>query len=874
MQGEREKNRQVLIERYGLSRRAAGRVLALLQKKVDFTPTILEMATPDTAAEKVLLTRELMKDADGVNEDSVRKIAEDAGFEESDLLRVVHDDEEGWDTIALEDDVLADQVEQEGAATEEESVAKDLVKSEPKGMSKAETEELLGGDAMAQIKLDALTSQDVSKRSEALRKLVFAPMDGARKAGIFVNVLIDPEAEPRVRREAVRSLEQIGFRSDLAEAVRGLFESEEDEAVYYIRRLETLLKDAEVAEQSVAIAVALEVFNQAKDKTRLQELLRLLSSLAPILTDNRDKTEQFLRGALKHLSSDFQNLRSRVEYAILQCRSEQPELLTELLWQELRRNENANIRAFLTTILIGLTVDEDLVQELADRAVSEILNPDLMESERSRLRYGMVRLGEPVAQVALDKLHEAEPRNHPELIRMLNVVCTEGQVGEDILDEAAQALLDLLKVGSSTSRKMIVDADLPSHPGVDASLRRQFAVELLSHMREFQLADTIRGICDSLEKIGASAVRPLFDYVRRNYPKNDSIDASETLARVIRNEPEEISADLANEIISYCDGLLDKMKLKKGAFTEVLASVAGYTEEGDDEFDRLLKKMRGKLWKARYSFDMLYAMGIMAGSPNASREHQESLFEIFDRILAARAPEEVGVRKETPEGPVYEFGKEIDFDTRVIPAAVKGLDQICTSDQASSDIRHAGVKKMLVLWEGVANMRIVWSPAAVDALVKGMCNAACCEMIDVDVRLRLGRSLMRFLNKLNVVESMGTICSQPDETGRLEPLCIEAGSRLIEEWETSDQQDDERRVAILKSLGKLAANTSLDKENQEVKDLREDALSVIFSGLREGINSAFDPLDRLRNCPDLTEEQREEINQRMGKAFGLQKTKP
>ena len=42
MRGERTSDRDALINRYGLSRRLAARVGALLSKKVDVSPTLLE----------------------------------------------------------------------------------------------------------------------------------------------------------------------------------------------------------------------------------------------------------------------------------------------------------------------------------------------------------------------------------------------------------------------------------------------------------------------------------------------------------------------------------------------------------------------------------------------------------------------------------------------------------------------------------------------------------------------------------------------------------------------------------------------------------------------------------------------------------------
>jgi hypothetical protein len=169
-------------------------------------------------------------------------------------------------------------------------------------------------------------------------------------------------------------------------------------------------------------------------------------------------------------------------------------------------------------------------------------------------------------------------------------------------------------------------------------------------------------------------------------------------------------------------------------------------------------------------------------------------------------------------------------------------------------------------------MRIVWSPGAVKALVDGMCGAACSARLSAEMRIRLGRALLKYLNKVSVVKSMGTICGQEDMPPKMQMLCLETGQKLIDAWETCDRQDEERRQALLRSVGLIAANTAMNSTDERVQDFRDRAVSVLFSGLRDGMRSAYEPLNWLRNCPDIDEEQRQEINERLGKAFGLQRT--
>ena len=103
-------------------------------------------------------------------------------------------------------------------------------------------------------------------------------------------------------------------------------------------------------------------------------------------------------------------------------------------------------------------------------------------------------------------------------------------------------------------------------------------------------------------------------------------------------------------------------------------------------------------------------------------------------------------------------------------------------------------------------------------------------------------------------------------------LALRAGNAVLDTWQAADVQDDERRLALLRTAGAIAANTALDAADPEVQRLRERTLQGLFRGLREGVLAVREPLVRMRDCPGLTASQREEIDDRLGKAFGLVRT--
>jgi len=868
MRGERRTDTDILMAAYGIGLRLATRVVALLARRVDVTGTVLALAAEDRAVERLLLSPELIGEADRLDEEGLRGLAGRCGVGEAASLRLVVDPGEGWRTIALEDDVLAEQARAAEPETDP-AAALSLVRTGSRQVSVREAQELFSPEEVARLKLAALTSQNRDERVESLRKLVFAPMEGAQKAGIFVNVLTDREAEPRLRREAIRCLEQIGFRPDMADAVRGLFLEEPREALYAAQRVGALLREAEQGEAALLLAVVLEVFDQTRDTELIRELLGLIGNSAALLVSNPPKTEQFFESAVRHVARQFDELRFDVERAVAACAKEAPQLVADILWAELERSESARVRSLLLNMIESLAPDPGRTGELAERAVRELLNPSLPESEKGRLRYGLVRIGEPAIAVALDRLGSAGSIERSELIRLIDVLCTESRVSDRTVQDAVSALLDLLKVGDATTRRTVVETSVLSDARVGPETQEQLARELLALMSEVGLPSTLDAVQNTLERIGPPALAPGYEFMRRTYPSPAAERAALALSMIVQRQPDKVDDVLAERAIELCFDLLEDESLVHGAFTAVLAAVSGYTRRGGRHLEEALRRVEARLWKVPYSVDALEALGIMAGSPNARPSDQKKLFELFDGIVRFQGRTGMGTRRETEEGPVFEFGREVDFDIQIVPAAVRGLERICVSAQASRQMRTNIVKRLLILWEGVSKVRIVWGPAAIEALIGAMCSAACSPMATVRTRVRLGASLLRFLNKISVVRSIGEICSLPHGGPMMRRFIQEAGRRLLDEWEASDPQDVDRRLELLRAAARTAANPALNARSQAVQDLRERCLQALYAGLREGMTQVRESLLLMRDCPDLPEEQKREIDERLARAFGL-----
>ena len=51
--------------------------------------------------------------------------------------------------------------------------------------------------------------------------------------------------------------------------------------------------------------------------------------------------------------------------------------------------------------------------------------------------------------------------------------------------------------------------------------------------------------------------------------------------------------------------------------------------------------------------------------------------------------------------------------------------------------------------------------------------------------------------------------------------------------------------------------------------MRDNVLDALFQGLREGFHEVRAPLEALESFPDLTKKQRDDIHERLSRAYGL-----
>jgi len=398
--------KQDLIARFGMSQRLAVRIGALLAKHVEVTETVLEMAGPGSALERVLLHPQLLEQADALSTRSLgRLVAEvDKGM---DPLAVVTGDE--GRLICLEEERLAEQGfgGDEGAG-EAGTPARREASGDVALLGEQEAREMFGPAEIARMKLDALTSADPATRISAIRRLRYAPLSRQEKGGVFLQVLLDPISP--VRSEAIDALEGLGFDRDSAQALRDIFSGNEEERNLALDRVGVLLGRLGASEKQVVLTILIEAFREFGSTTSQEHVLRILAEAAEHVVQRRENVREIIRAAVNRLLMQPRELSRPVQTLMLRLSDLVPEEVAAALWGELDTVRNPDLRALLLDIIASTPLSEERKGDVARVILEEIGGERLSETNRQRIGHALARLGGPAVAPLLETFERGDAR--------------------------------------------------------------------------------------------------------------------------------------------------------------------------------------------------------------------------------------------------------------------------------------------------------------------------------------------------------------------------------------------------------------------------------------------------------------------------------
>ena len=866
-------NKQELLKRFPISNRLALRVGALLAKKVDVSEAVLEAAEQGSATERLLLDQRILREADSLSADMLAELGESLGLGDCAPLVVAEGD--AWRTIALEEEALAEQGWAAAAGAADAGAAdaearNELVPATSPLLADTEIGDLFNAEELVRLKLAALTSADSAERVSAMRKIMYSAMDNRQKGAILLQVLVDPIAT--IRSEALKGLEQLGLDHDAAEAMRLLLEDDEKGKLFGAQHLAAMLRDTQEMETQIIYHVLLQAFREAETADVRRHIVRCFSIRPECILRQSALLEDTVEACLRELANDRGTMGDPVRELFSSLGREDSGRTAQAFWRQCTRAQNSAVRTFLLIHIGQMDVTAELREEVVRAMVAEILSDGVVEEDRVRLSYGIARAGPGAVPCLLDSVHAAPPDRQATLVRLLDAICVEQNASAEVKTRVARCFLEIIKIAERRARLPILQAQLCSDPHVPESLQRDMANEFVANMIEFRLPDILEQITLTLELMGGAALAPLLDFAQRNPASEEGDQCFRVLASVLnamQGTPPKYQKTV-NTFLNLCLRQFDQKEVAQGGFAIALAQIcaSGWTDTGAT--DGVANHMVEKLWKAPYTYDLLEALSVLSGSDTATLDCKVRIVREFARLLELTPPEELGKERETEDGTVYEFGREVDFDTIVLPTVVQGLESIALSQTTTRNLRHHIIDRLIQVWGSVSTYKIVWSPLAVETLAAALGSIGRCPATTMPYRIHIARLLRHQINRMSVVRSLGLLFGSSEMDEELSHLAIETSFEIMTMWGGPETALEERQV-FLECITHIAGRPHPHRRSHGVRVLRQRTIEMLFEALKDNVEDIYDLLGELRDCPELSKKQRAEIKDRLDKAMGMVK---
>lgn len=860
-----------LIRTFGLTRRTAVRVGALLGRGLAVTPTLLEIAGAGSPMERLLLHPALLDEAATVETKRIQQLASETGADSEGPLAIV--DSEGERVLALEEELLAEEAwEGKGSGEPRALTARPAPGSElglRKVLEEEEAEQIFSPEEIARIKLEAVAGRDAEARISALRKLTYTPLSPHEKGSVFLRALVDSAGS--VRAEALRSLEALGFNRDTADALKLLLEAKGPARTQAVQRVCDLMEKLEPGEKRIAVLVLVEAFRDAPPQAADDPLLGALCEAAPGMAEHPEIVHELTRVAVQHLLTGPAKAQLGLRGMILDLAGAAPEPVVEKLWEEVETVRAPNPRATLLSLLMALENRPGSIRKLCDRVTHTLLAPDLEELPRQTLGYNLVALGEVAGESLLAHYRDARQGERERLVPFLDALCMEEALPAALRDAVAEQLVESLRAADRGLHMQILRTRSFNQTRLKPHLQQTLISELIATMKRTDNAEIGEHAALMLESLGCPAAKGLFDLVRNRPSTSEADRAVRALATVLAaHSGEPGCAKWVEPCLDFCRKRVAEPGNRQGGYAWALGTLTATDGAEPHGVREVFELMMDRLQDVSYAADVVSGLGMIAAGPAVTAEQRVRVVHTLSQMVDRPADSEETTLREVPtkDGVVYEVTGDIAFQSETLPAAIHGLEQIALSPSSTDALREQIVEMFLRVWGEVAAWRLIWGPRSAEQLAGALGRIGADERTEDAQRVRMLDALAGAIERISVVRSIDALFAVPAGDETFNTRALNTAERMLDDWIEPEIAPGELE-AVLRAAARAAARPELNPRRRQTRDFRNRTAEMLFDALRHGQAWTREPLEWMRDCPTLPKALRAEIADRLQLAFAL-----
>lgn len=898
-------SKEQLKEGYNLSSRTAIRVAALWQRGLGISEGVLEDVSPGEPLEKLLLSEDLMEQAEDLTTEKLRQILEPREEKPEPNLKV--EQQEKHRVLCLLEEVLASQVwtgeSDNGSETGEPSSSVDTedsptidIPAEPDDVpatpdrpvptppdddqrtpavfEEEETMPLFGDEEVSELKLTILTGVDTEEKVEAIRKLQYAPVEDTRKGMVLLQALTD-ESE-KVREEAALSLENLGLSDELSEAVRTFLTGDLEQKKYAGDKIQNLIEGADDFEKATVVALLVTDLREHEEAEVHRVILKTLRPLAPFIgTNAQDHLPRVTRTILQALVSNFEEIHRPVRRLYRDLGEAVPEKVSSILWEEVQNVNQRVLKAYLLILLGEMPLPDDLQQSVPDEMVATISDWSDTETECRRLGNALIQQGEEGVRSIIDGW-EGDRQQKVFLLRLLDEMLIDVDPDPDIAGDLESFLIGVTKIQDRNIREPLMELRLLYHRSLSVETKREVAEELFETLHRFKNERIARMTPILLEKMGVDILPLLLDYLRDPTYDVQREVALEVLGSLFEQvepdeQPEEKQENIQSSFEHFMSFLEEHMEEDGDERGQMMVqqarALSGPVPDRDmvrNKWEELTEQIKNK----DEPYAAIEALGWIVSSSRITAEEAMDTGILFLNYLESDLPEDISEEREEGSGRRLLVHQQSTAYTELIPSVIDGLSRICQREELKDSFREKMVSSLLDKWHDVVEFKIVWGPGTITRLAEHFGDMCRCPYIQTELKEQMLEGLSRKIDNLSIVEIVGDILGEGLESGEIRNLSRKMTGALLEMTEMPDYQDPEDRRILLENLGKICSRRNIAGDRKENKHLRKKIIDALIDGLYDQVDGVVPTLERLAKAETVPEKYRDQIQETLDR-YGL-----
>ena len=834
--------RDFFKERYGLGDRLAVRLAALLASKVELTAAAIECLSDSPALQHAILHPELLEHAEGLDTEKLRALVLPGEKLPASFIVAEH---EGWRTIVLEEELLAEQGAD--AASPEERLP--VLGGRAEVLHPSEIADLFTRRDIAELELILRTSADAKEKVTAIRRLKLSPASEREKMALFATALTDDDAQ--VRSEAADALTTLGLSPEVADDARALAEGNDRQKRFAAERLGSRIQKAAAPSAEPGTAIEMGVLLRIIAGTLRYEpslevrrlLIRAVEGACRAVAADPRSTRDLVHVLLAQLRDAIDELGSEVRRVLLILGRFEPDQAYRLLQEELASVVDHPTRSLLIATAGELAGSDEQRTEVCAQAIREIVASDDPAAECLPLASVLARLGATTVAAVERHLADAPEPAQEAFVRLLDVVASRPDTPAATRARIGALLLAALQHGERATRLAVIQAMAPMDAAVPDEVRGGMAAELLACLQEYANPGILDAIESTVVRLGAPAVEPTLGVLAGEGKPRPRVSAARILGQLVPRLDAHFAAP-ARQAIDTALELVDGGFPDRPALVRALGQMCAGPAADEATVARVAGELRTRVLDKPVANAALDGLASLCPSPHATPTLKVDLASFFVRLLEQDLPDLEAKSLEGHDEIIYALGGEVTAYTELVPTLIAGLQNLAAS--SAGMLRGQALDGLLRAWRRIAAGELQLGPGNTERLLDAL--HAIGTLPDIGTAHREA-----------IADAVALRRDFEPTHSVLAELCVAAGDAMADRAvaladallarEANDRQlTDSERVELLAILVRLVAAASL---GSHAGRLRERVAGAALDADKREIEGIADLLAQLHGAPGI-----------------------